>query len=355
MVKMLYSLIAFGFLVTSCVPEEDLNLYPPVGTITGKLILSVDSGVADGYQGYDLILADSMGSRKIASGPPADRLKPVWNFDGKSVWYLHATGYYSAFYASGWEQITINQVQEDGTRDSLMFASQEPIKHISFSPDGHYLAIGNGFDVDMFEMKDNFKLKFFRTLEARASNYNFWWSPDSKKFVYHKGAVNDKLDLFMYDLEGDYEVNLTSELEPHCLDASWSFSSDVIAFSCENDIYTVHADGSHLENVGDSIGVEEHFPSFSPVENKLVYVRFDTLYDIVSLDLDSGIKEVIIPGKEYNRLDNTSFTWARDGSSFLYTGSFIYTFDIRRYTIWNKLIETIYTGPFSEFDWYEIP
>ena len=120
-------------------------------------------------------------------------------------------------------------------------------------------------------------------------------SPDGKQIVYYSYRGNELPDLFISDVSGDNERQLTHTPGTWEIVPTWSPDGKMIIFSAgpgmsELEIHSIHVDGTHTRQLtsGDGKG---HAPSWMPDGQSFFYTRMyeDGSSDIYRKWLDSGL------------------------------------------------------------------
>jgi len=147
------------------------------------------------------------------------------------------------------------------------------------------------------------------------------WSPDGLKFAYSRENIIIPHDIFVSNIDGSNEVNLTND-DFSNMDPRWSPDGTKIAFRSFRDdnngeIYIMNSDGSDVNrltnnNTGDLIG------DFSPDGTKILFSRQEIppLFQIYVMNVDGS--------NQLNLSNNPSIndwqpTWAPDGTKIAFS------------------------------------
>lgn len=178
------------------------------------------------------------------------------------------------------------------------------------SSDGKNVAIVNNYDaLSLYNTADS------STIMVSDSSMGMAFSPDGLHLAFF-GTTGTGV----YDLETGTTTNVV-EIDPELNwpVLSWSPDSELIAFvrsveGVEN-IWTYEpATGKQIKQTDVPSGIYAKTPKFSPGNDKLAYLEFDTVSQesvLAVIDLDT--REIVrIDGKNISR-SHSSFTWSPDG------------------------------------------
>ena len=152
-------------------------------------------------------------------------------------------------------------------------------------------------------------------------DFSLSFSPDGKQMVYYSYRGEALPDLFIANVDGSNERQLTSTSEVWEIAPSWSPNGDSIIFSAgpsmgDLEIFSIKPDGTGLQQLTDGEG-NGHIASWSPDGEAIVYSRF--------VDKENVEIRYLIPksGKEHlmtkpNTGRNTNPVWSPDGKTIAF-------------------------------------
>ncbi len=148
------------------------------------------------------------------------------------------------------------------------------------------------------------------------------FSPSGEHMVYYSYRGQELPDLFISDVDGSNERQLTHSKDVWEIMPQWSPKGEVIVFTAgpsmqDLEIYSINSDGSDLQQLTDGAG-KASAAVWHPDGQSIVYSRFNSSQDvdIMTMDLVSGKKHNLTQGqgKTY-----TNPTWSPDGKMIAYT------------------------------------
>lgn len=231
-------------------------------------------------------------------------------------------------------------VNIDGKNPVNLTQNQASENDPAWSPDGMYIA----FSSDRTGTDEIYIMKYDGSDQkqiTKSAGSDPTWSPDGKSIAYTSNG-----DIFVIALSDTIAHNITNsqslEFEPN-----WSPGGKYIAFTSNRngsglDIYIMDNSGENIKQLTNDL-YYNHCPSFSPGEDKIVYVASKTnvpisnpifyitadhsLYlidrgkalsikdDLVVINTDGNSREVIISDKLYL----VTPSWVSDESQILFT------------------------------------
>ena len=117
---------------------------------------------------------------------------------------------------------------------------------------------------------------------ATDDNTELAWRPDGKRLAY-VGYRNRQQDIYTIDLLGNNEVNLTNSPTANDGDPAWSPDGSKIAWSKDNNIWLMNADGSNP--ISFTNGLVVYRPHWSPDGQWLSFTGYTGVYshDVVAM------------------------------------------------------------------------
>ncbi len=153
------------------------------------------------------------------------------------------------------------------------------------------------------------------------AEWNADWSPDGQSLLFNASGLDfEQVGIYRVGLDGgEPQPLLVDEFKNS--DADWSPDGEQIAFSSNRegklDIFVMAADGSGIRKVVDT-GIDDYFPDWSPDGNQLVFFAAD--WPAVEQD----IYTVNADGSNLQNITNTPYVvdedplWSPDGSKIIF-------------------------------------
>ena len=255
--------------------------------------------------------------------------------------------------------VAINVIDENGKNEKkLKHINPTPngvvyITNLHLSPDGNMLAVAGQDSVILFSVDQNVEFLTYKSTFHCKTNYKYLvWAPDSKKLSCACPGADSTRHLMVYDVMNEQFNDFTPNLGHSVRDQSWSYNNQQIAFISSSDIYLINSDGTDLKIIVNSSEFFEEGLVFSPYDNRLVYERADTLFDLVMYDIETQTTEVLVDDAPDI---SGPLIWIEEGRFILY-GYGYKTFDLdeyRLYEIETKENHTIIEGKVLGLNWIQ--
>jgi Tol biopolymer transport system component len=201
-----------------------------------------------------IVNADGSGLRQLTH--TGDAWNPVWSADGREIVFARASYYVSVQHQTEGITASMWTVHPDGTglRQLTPVVAGQDDQPGSFSPDGRWLAftrtepspptglLPNTSSVYLLELSNG----IVRKLASQASDPAF--SPNGKWIALSSTRAHNGTD---------------------------RAGEDATAYAGE--LYLVDLTGKHWSRLTDTSGIDEDYPSFSPDDKRIAYVRVDSI------------------------------------------------------------------------------
>lgn len=329
----------FAFLICSCEKEEGNGLFKK---FSGSFLYTKLT-----QSGFEIFVLNQMEDQQITNSPQGITT-PEWFPDGEKILYLSSDikgGSLHVINPDGTGDISVYKIGETGT-GSFYF----PRSYLS--PDGRKVLVSRPDSLFLLTVTKEFEVQKVKSLRCKTSLSYVGWAPDSKRFSCRCEGDNSISHLWLYDMESDSFQNLTPQFSYHVARQSWSYQSDKIAFSAQQDIFIANCDGSGVYNLTNSHQFGESTMAFSPVDNQLAYQRSDSLFDLVIYDFNTDETEVLVNDNDFI---SGPILWIEEGKYISYASGKklfqedgYYLFDLSA-----KKTLTIIDEEISHVDWID--
>jgi Tol biopolymer transport system component len=296
---------------------------------------------------YDIYVLDSKGARQITSSG-INQISPQWLPDGKHLMYL----------SDDVEGLNIHVMDDQGSNDrNVIEAGNSTISslfypHIYVAPDGKFVVLDRRDSIIIFEISHDYNLTKISAYGCSTEYKYLSWAPDSKKFSCACPGIDSLRHLNVYDVETRQIIDLTVDFGQHIRNQTWSYNSSIIAFISHFDIYIINSDGTGLKKIVSTDNFFEAALAFSPIDDRIVYERADSLYDLVLYDLNTQTTEILLD--DHNSI-SSPLIWIEDGKYILY-GFGEETFDrdgFKLYEVETKESHTIINESVKGISWIQ--
>lgn len=283
---MKYSVLLFIVCVLAACQKEELgeSLYQ---NFRGKFVY-----VTHEESTYEINVLRSDNNAQITYSTH-DKVSPQWLPDGIHLLYLSNNN----------DQLNIHVIDEHGQHDQSLanigIQSSPSYPTIHVSPDGKFAAVDSQDSVVLFSISDTYSLEKIAVYSCLSRYKYLTWSPNSKLFSCACSGADTFRHLNIFNVESSEILDATKDLGHHVVRQTWSYNSAQIAFGAGLDIYLINSDGTGLKKIIETSNYAESQLSFSPFENRLVYQRADSLFDLVIYDIASQSSEVLLEDKAY--------------------------------------------------------
>ena len=189
------------------------------------------------------------------------------------------------------------------TKQEKIFHTDSSRKNaLEWSPDGKYLlynishgGAGQHSTIDICVMNIAKKQVKQITQSGKDKSYDPNWCPDSKKIVYYLEKGDGRDQIWLTDLNGSFDTNLTNDTTTHNYFASW--------FDEQTVLYTQNPGIIMLMNIKDKSrkkveGINSEHVKYNPVVGKFVYVNSGTDNNVVIYDWKTKSTTIILDGSK---------------------------------------------------------
>jgi Tol biopolymer transport system component len=265
----------------------------------GQIVFHDDRAASTHQQIY-IERADGSGARRLVTSEHDD-FKPRLSPDGRMVAFTRDLS-----------RIFVVNVDGTGMREIDKAGCKKPCggdEDVSWSPDGSQLAVTrNLFDasgpinVAIWVMSADgsgahqvtlAKLNCSNACKGGAQDNQAEWSPDGKRLVFRRDEYTspERYGIFTVAVDGSDLRRVTPETM-NVDDPAWSPDGTLIAFQSppdptpgsEQDIYTIHPDGTGLTKLTGIMGVGgSNHPSWSPGGGQIVFSHFPSTNGVSDL------------------------------------------------------------------------
>ena len=185
-------------------------------------------------------------------------------------------------------------------QEKLFYTDTSRKNALEWSPDGKNLlynishgGIGQHSTIDICVLNITTKQVRQITQSGKDKSYDPNWGPDSKKIVYYleKGDGHDQI--WLTDLNGSFQTNLTNDTTTHNYFASW--------FDEQTVLYTQHPETIILMNINDKSrkkvdGINSEHVKYNSVAGKFVYINNEMDNNVILYDWNKKTKSAILDG-----------------------------------------------------------
>ena len=158
-------------------------------------------------------------------------------------------------------------MNSDGSEQQPLLLGHYVDIPVGWSPDGRYLlekaSAYSGYpQLWLYDFQDG---SYTMLSDKVQFKYPPVWSPDSQKIAFLKAVPYqyDLGDIFVINVDGSGETNLTNYLNRNYQQLDWSPDGNWIVFVDIDDLYVLHPDGTDLHRVTQNIQ-KDYFPFWIP-------------------------------------------------------------------------------------------
>ncbi len=196
--------------------------------------------------------------RRLTHNQVADT-SPSWSPNGRWIVFVRIFQL-----GPGKFQWDIFKMRADGSRVTRLTRTRAYDDHPEWSPDGKRIAFVSNRpgNQDIFSMRSNGKRRKNLTRSEEGETYPSW-SPNGRRIVFSRylGSVisEEGWQLFKMHRNGSGEVRLTTDSSGTDLAAVFSPDGDKIAFTRDDDLWVMRADGSHQRRLTGGEGSGQNY------------------------------------------------------------------------------------------------
>lgn len=185
----------------------------------------------------------------------------------------------------------------------------EKIAFISTRDGNHEIYIMNGDGTNQV-----------RITHTPGSEHGIAWSPDGSHLAYFLSDTSQELHIT--NIDGSEVISIPSNASP-VSEPRWSRDGAQLAFVSsigdKADIYTIHADGTELRRLTDTLG-EHSSPAWSPTEDRIAFASFtmsgNDFIGTLSLINPNGTGKTTILTTMNS--DQAQLAWSPDGTRLVF-------------------------------------
>ncbi len=337
--KILFILLCLLFLM-SCENNDGYSIYHG---FSGKFVYTKRDQTK-----YQVFILNSDRVRQITFSQ-FDKIYPQWLPDGKKILFLShdPTG------------INIHVMDSIGMHDKFLYNSgQSSVSSFFYpsmylSPDGQSVVVERADSIFIFSIAEDLQVRKLNSRDCITKYMYVAWSRDSRMFSCTCQGASDSLQhLIVYDKVIDQFRDLTSHFGRNVREQSWSYNSTWIAFRDGFDIYLIHPDGTGLKRIDVTSPYYASSIAFSPDDDRLAYVRVDSLYDLVMYNISAESTDILL---EEKISIGGPLMWIDDDKYVMYRyneGKYK-TEENRLFEIATRKEHTIYDDKGSSFNWIQ--
>lgn len=224
----------------------------------------------------------------------------------------------------------IYQVNPDGTGEVALTHHAQNDVDAEWSPDGtQFVFVSRRYgntEICLVEAtgENEDGSNVVRLTTNGAVDYHPSWSPDGTQIVF-SSTRDGNTELYIMDVADGSNVSRIYDFPSTWVayEADWSPDGELIAFtliddSGSSDIYTIRPNGSDLQNITNSEGVNDRRPAWSPDGSMLAFSSYRNInWDVYALVVQSGVYTDEVRLTTALRYDIDP-TWSPDGNWIIF-------------------------------------
>lgn len=295
---------------------------------------------------YQVFILDGDRARQITISQH-DKIYPQWLPGGKKILFLSHDQTSNNIHVM--DSIGLNDTYLYNTGQSRISSFFYPSMYLS--PDGKSVVVERADSIFIFSIAEDLQVGKLNSRDCITKYMYVAWSKDSRMFSCTCQGASDSLQhLIVYDIVTDQFRDLTSHFGRNVREQSWSYTSAWIAFRDSYDIYLIHPDGTGLKGIVVTSAFNVSSIAFSPDDDRLAYVRADSLYDLVMYNISDRSTDILLEDKISI---GGPLMWIDDDKYVMYRyneGKYK-TEENRLFELASRKEHTIYDDKGSSFNW----
>jgi Tol biopolymer transport system component len=233
---------------------DQLSNFMPTWSPDGSKIAFQSNRAQPSPSVYQIYVIDADGSNqtRLTDIPsPFGAHDPTWSPDGTRIAFTSTITGNGEIYVIDADGGDVTQLTNDGDHK----------EHIAWSPDGSKIAYTNWFKRDIYTINADGTNPTNLTNVPDAMDSRPDWSPDGSKIVFDSRRDGPGVSVYVMNADGSNVTRLTHSIDHQ---PAWSPDGNKIAYSGDNQIFVIEADGSKQTNLTNDSSINVQ-PSWQPV------------------------------------------------------------------------------------------